>query len=168
MRLGGRWGPQYLGPSLTSGSKHRWSGYVMEPSLDEARSLAFSRRRDNVTINEALSMGHVTGAKCSACGYSKSVSIGGGMLKFREFSTWPVFCDECKTMTSANVMVQPLACLECASESVTKYDADHLVRGGSKTASQWSSDRLTDGDYFCPQCKTYNLHFSEMPLMLFD
>ena len=89
------------------------------------------------------------------------------MLSFQEFSTWPVFCTKCDTMTEANMMASELACLACGSQSVTKYDADHLVRGGSQTVSEWRPNRLTDGDYFCPGCKTYNLHFQQRAVAVF-
>jgi hypothetical protein len=52
--------------------------------------------------SEVATVGHVTNAECSACGYSKSVRIGGGMRTFEQFATWPIFCGACNTMTEAN------------------------------------------------------------------
>jgi hypothetical protein len=69
-------------------------------------------------------------------------------------------------MTEANVAAIPLACVECSSLSVTKYQ--NLAKGGSRPVAQAWSDVLTDGDYLCPKCRTYNLHFGEIPGILFD
>ena len=113
-------------------------------------------------------MGHVTEAHCNSCGYSRSVSIGGTRSSFQEYSTWPVYCTSCRDMTSTNTRVEPLTCLQCQSTEVTKYDAHNLVQGGSDQVSQWGSDNLTNGKYFCPKCKKNELRFSSMPSMFFD
>ena len=110
-------------------------------------------------------MGQVTEASCKSCGYFRSVSIGGVRSESR--SSWPVYCDACQTMRTANVRCVPLACDYCHSEHVTKYDARTLVIGGTETVSEWSPDRLTDGLYFCPKCEKHELKFSH-PVAFFD
>jgi len=70
-------------------------------------------------------------------------------------------------MTSANTRGFFLRCSTCGSFRVQKYDADNLVKGGSKFVSEWGSDRITDGAYFCPSCEKYEMRF-DAPLVLFD
>ena len=113
-------------------------------------------------------MGKVTSASCKSCGYFKYVRIGGSMASWSKNSSWPVYCDDCQAMTSTNLQSMPLTCEQCDSASVTKYDAHHLVTGGTRALVSWFLDQITDGLYFCPQCEKHQLEFSHSSLMFFD
>ena len=113
-------------------------------------------------------MGQVTLVSCKSCSYFKHVRIGGSMASWSKNSSWPVYCDDCQTMTSTNLQSLPLACEHCDSASVTKYDEHNLVIGGTRALVSWFSDQITDGLYFCPRCEKHELAFSQSSLMFFD
>ena len=113
-------------------------------------------------------MGKVTSAACKSCGYFKYVRIGGSKASWTKHSSWPVYCDDCQTMTSTNLQSTPLACQDCDSVSVTKYDEHHLVIGGASWLFSWFSDKISDGLYFCPQCEKHELAFNRYSHSIFD
>ena len=112
-------------------------------------------------------MGSILDGHCRTFGFSARVTIGGGMMDFDHDSRWPVYCEACDTLRSANTTQSPLTCRTCGSDRVTKYDSTHLVEGGSGTVASWGEDKLTDGNYWCPACKTHALQFSR-PHVWFD
>lgn len=111
-------------------------------------------------------MGSACEANCTACGYTKSVTIGGARSDFATRSFWPIFCEQCAAMTHANIAVSPLSCCDCGSQHVAEY-GDNLCRGGRHSVQRWFDRELTDGDYLCPECRTYTLRFSASGI-LFD
>jgi hypothetical protein len=113
-------------------------------------------------------LGNIIDAHCTACNYKSSVTIGGTMRDFQTHSSWPIFCQDCGDMTSTNTMAEPLVCLKCRSPRITKYDAHHLVEGGTREVAGWFSDHLTDGRYLCPACRKQTLRFDPQPSVFFD
>lgn len=90
------------------------------------------------------------------------------MSDFMHHSSWPIYCDACDDMTSANLVSDPLRCGSCGSEKITKYDRTHLVRGGKVEIDSWGKDTISDGNYLCPRCKQYSLRFGGDNIAIFD
>lgn len=90
------------------------------------------------------------------------------MASYRTHSAWPVYCQTCDDITTANVLSEPLACRKCNSSAVTKYDDKNLVKGGTRNIISGWDDHITDGNYFCPKCKNHALRFKEYPDINYD
>jgi hypothetical protein len=114
-------------------------------------------------------MGSSVDAQCK-CGYEAlGLLIGGGMSNFTTFCSFPVFCKNCQQLQLTNLLAKHPDCPHCQSREIVAYDEDELQQApGNNIVTSWNvSDRLgrilqlTDGEYFCPLCKEFNLRFEE-------
>lgn len=118
-------------------------------------------------------MGLSVNAQCD-CGFQATdLLIGGSMMNFMTFCSFPVFCKACQNLRMANVLSKPLECPECHSQDVITYDHEELKQseGGHIVVSWNVSDRLgrtlqlTGDKYLCPLCKRFTLTFEDGGLM---
>ena len=106
-------------------------------------------------------MGMSSDAHCFACGYDTGLFLGAGMSNHHTHAAWPVKCNQCKEVTTANYKSQPLICSECNSPNVVPYSDENLWLGDGENDSmlQWWDLKLTNGHYCCPRCGKYELKF---------
>lgn len=122
-----------------------------------------------------VNMGSIISAACTNCGFEDDrVVIGGGLKTFKEHSAWPVNCQECKTLRSANIVREPLACSTCGSTRITIYgsrvqrQAKSSFEENDMPAASWGDYQLKSGPHMCPRCSTEGLVFQRGPSMFFD
>lgn len=132
--------------------------------------MRFGQLTINRLLDKALevNLGNTITAKCKKCEFSQSITIGGTRSSFQTHSYWPIYCSHCEDIISTNIRNIPLKCDDCNSTDVTKYDATHLVKGGTSEVSRAWDDILTDGDYFCPKCKEFSVKFIRLSGIYFD
>jgi Zn finger protein HypA/HybF involved in hydrogenase expression len=84
------------------------------------------------------------------------------MSNHRTHAAWPVKCNQCKEVTTANFESQPLSCEECHGLDVIPYTDKNLSLGDGENGSMlhWGNLNLTNGRYCCPRCGKYELKFS--------
>jgi ribosomal protein S27AE len=104
-------------------------------------------------------MGTSTDAHCYNCGYDAFLMLGSGMVNYATYAAWPVTCNQCKGVTTANFKKRPLACGKCKSVNVLPFDSEKLWRGDGEVTERWGELELTDGHYRCPECGEYELRF---------
>jgi Zn finger protein HypA/HybF involved in hydrogenase expression len=75
------------------------------------------------------------------------------------YAAWPICCDRCKAVTTANFRSLPLECEECRSTKVLAFDDPTLWKGDGIPSVGWDELELTDGHYRCPKCGKYELRF---------
>lgn len=129
-------------------------------------------------------MGHDVIANCE-CGFEGHSLIGCGMMhceprinnrglvEYINFCCFPVLCRQCHTFQEANLGVKTLRCKKCNSRKVLVYDhPDLCARKGPQIVSDWNPQGLeghtlvlTDGDYLCPKCGKFTLHFMDGGMM---
>jgi hypothetical protein len=58
------------------------------------------------------------------------------------------------------------SCRRCKSSDVVAYDSEELMKVKGKQVESWNMQKqlgrilvLTDGKYYCPSCKTYEMTF---------
>lgn len=112
---------------------------------------------------------HSTDAHCFSCGYDRPLMVGSLMSNFDEYSAWPVLCERCKEITTANHKATPLTCEVCKSSSVLRID--HPANWLGDRIDEWGevvpvspSLRTSDvpsllGHYKCPYCGKFDLRF---------
>ena len=113
-------------------------------------------------------MGSAVKATCK-CGYEETFMIGGGMQNFHTFCAFPVLCKKCKAIVTANLLAQPLCCPACESSEIVPYDDKELrKRKGRHCVAEWGIKeqlgrklQLTDGLYYCPNCDSFDLTFTQ-------
>ncbi len=106
-------------------------------------------------------MGKSTDAHCFECGYDTQLFLGAGMLNHDTYAAWPVKCNECLEVSTANYISEPLICSKCQSTNVIPYTDENLWLGDGDNDSllQWGGLILTDGHYCFPRCRKYELKF---------
>ena len=106
-------------------------------------------------------MGFSSDAHCFACGYDTGLFLGAGMENNHTYAAWPVKCNECKEVVTANFKSEPLSCEECHGSDVIPYTDKTLSLGDGDNESMlyWSGLKLTNGRYCCPRCGKYELKF---------
>jgi hypothetical protein len=104
-------------------------------------------------------MGSSTDAHCFACGYDTFLMLGGGMANFTTYAAWPVSCNVCSAITTANYKQSPLVCVECKSTNVIPMTDPQEWKGDGETIENWSDLTLTNGHYRCPKCGEFELRF---------
>ncbi len=101
-------------------------------------------------------MGSTVSAKCD-CGYHKSnLRIGGGMMNFQSFCSFPFYCKGCQSLVTVNLLSRTPKCPECKSTEVLAYDNQGLRKQkGKNVVANWNAAgklgrrlKLTDGKYF--------------------
>ena len=111
-------------------------------------------------------MGSAVTAVCK-CGYEKDFMIGGGMMDFMEVCHFPCLCKKCEAVVDVNIMVSPPICSVCKDSGVVPYDNEELILElGEEEVASWNMEeklgrevKLTDGKYYCPNCKEFHLTF---------
>jgi hypothetical protein len=112
-------------------------------------------------------MGQKVAAKCS-CGYiAINIAIGGELATFNRWCAFPAYCNCCHTLVTVNLLENTVCCPTCGSHEIMPYDHKDLLRSeGENVVAWWNvSDKLgrvlmlTDGQYFCPVCRQFNLTF---------
>jgi hypothetical protein len=83
-------------------------------------------------------MGSSTDAHCYSCGYDVFLMLGGGMANHTTFAAWPVTCENCNGVTTANFKLFPLACLKCGS--ITFYRS--MMLGSGRAMASPRSNRV--------------------------
>lgn len=109
-------------------------------------------------------MGSSTDAHCFACGYDTFLMIGGGMANWTTYAAWPVSCNTCKAVTTANFKELPLICEECGSHDVISPTDLQWWKGDSDVIQSWNlmsgnGLMLTNGHYRCSNCGQFELRF---------
>ena len=113
-------------------------------------------------------MGSAVIAVCK-CGYEENFMIGSGSMDFNEVCYFPCLCKKCNGAVGVNLLDSSPTCPICKDNAVIPYDKEELIleRGQDEVAS-WNveeqvgrSVKLTDGKYYCPYCKEYNLTFRD-------
>jgi ribosomal protein S27AE len=104
-------------------------------------------------------MGSSTDAHCYNCGYDVFLMLGGGMSNYTTYAAWPVTCNNCHAVTTANFKQLPLSCTKCESTDVLAFDSAESWKGDGETIESWGELRLTSGHYRCPRCGEHELRF---------
>jgi ribosomal protein S27AE len=102
-------------------------------------------------------MGFSSDAHCFACGYDTVLLLGANRAIHRTYAAWPVSCESCAAVTTANFKEKPLTCAKCHS-IVVQPMTDHWKGDGEET-EMWGHLKLTDGHYRCPKCSNFELRF---------
>lgn len=111
-------------------------------------------------------MGQIQSVSC-ACGFSKSVKIGGGMRNHLTNSTFPHYCKTCG-MVDVNVTASPIECPTCHSQEVSAYGVPPIsLASEHNTSVQWGKYGAPRKGNLCPQCQEMTLEFSNN-VMMFD
>lgn len=112
--------------------------------------------------------GMVVKGHCAACGYDTGgLSLFGGRANFQSVCMFPVLCSDCGKLETVNLLDARAACRQCPKSPMIAYD-DPRLRGaaGSREVASWNLDKLgrslvlTDGAYYCPACRGYELRFT--------
>ena len=112
--------------------------------------------------------GSIVTAKCDVCGYdSGRLFIFGGKANFKTVCKFPAYCVNKKTLVLVNLMADKLESQACPGQIPVPYTDPQMVQNpGTKTIASWNLPepkntqiRLTDGDYFCPNCGKFYLRF---------
>jgi hypothetical protein len=99
------------------------------------------------------------------CGYSKSVTIGGGMRNFQTDSRFPYYCDSCG-LVEVNIQAQPLACPSCQSQDLIRYGLAPVSLPDQGIPSvQWGRYEACRTGHLCPKCKQMTLEFKSTDIM---
>ncbi len=112
--------------------------------------------------------GSIVRAKCDVCGYdSGGLFLFGGRGNFKTVCNFPAYCANKKSLVLVNLLADKLESPACPGQTLVPYtDPQMIQKPGTKTIASWNlpepQDKqieLTDGDYFCPNCKKFHLHF---------
>ena len=112
--------------------------------------------------------GSIVTAKCESCGYdSGGLFLFGGKANFKTVCRFPAYCANKKSLVLVNLMDEKLESQACPDQIPVPYtDPQMFQNPGTKTIASWNLPepknkqvKLTDGDYFCPNCEKFNLHF---------
>jgi DNA-directed RNA polymerase subunit RPC12/RpoP len=101
------------------------------------------------------------------CGYeTDNLLLGGGMHSFKTYFGFPYFCNSCRSLFVGNYLNKEQLCPECLSKETVIYSGDSLCHSTGKDIFNWRIDdkkilTLTEGDYFCTNCSTFELHFGK-------
>jgi len=108
-------------------------------------------------------MGFSTDAHCFACGYDTALRLGGGMSNHATYAAWPVICQTCSAVTTANYKQASLICEQCELGNVISVTDPRATAGDGEVVEQWGFGRdcltLTNGHYRCPKCNATELRF---------
>ena len=115
-------------------------------------------------------MGSYVTAECT-CGYERDIAIGGGMEDFETYCSFPIYCASCNNLSVTNVLDKSIRCAHCTSVDVKLYDDDSLIDEKGQAVCSWYAGGqlnrklvLTNGNYLCPKCEGFALHFEDSGL----
>ena len=104
-------------------------------------------------------MGSSVQAFCP-CGVVEEIMIGGGMLDYETYCSFPCYCEKCHSLIEANLLVKQLRCPKCRSTKMIPYGDPRLMgEPGENVVESWGERSLTDGTYKCPECEKMTLRF---------
>ncbi len=112
--------------------------------------------------------GSIVTAKCDACGYeSGPLFIFGGRANFKTVCRFPAYCSHKKELILVNLLADEPESRNCPGQRPVPYTDPQLIQNpGSKIIASWNLPSpkhkqvmLNDGNYFCPNCKKFQLHF---------
>ena len=114
-----------------------------------------------------LAAGTLVSAACS-CGYSRpSLPLFGGFANFKTVCLFPGLCQATGQLVLFNVLDPMARPRDCPHGDITSYADPALApQGPGETVASWNIAQknmtltLTDGGYYCPQCKRKTLHFT--------
>lgn len=89
------------------------------------------------------------------------------MMDFTTTCYFPCLCENCEEVVQGNLLSRRPRCPTCGTTRLISYDDSRLIsKRGLNDIAEWNmQDRLgrilviTDGNYYCPQCKSSNLRF---------
>ena len=81
------------------------------------------------------------------------------------YEAWPVVCEDCAAVTTANFIEEPLVCKQCDGSTVTQIFDKRNWRGDGESVVSWNGRHLTNGHYRCPSCGEFELRFAHGDLM---
>lgn len=119
---------------------------------------------------DSVHAGSIVTAKCDNCGYdSGSLFLFGGKANFRTVCKFPAYCANKKTLILVNLIANKLESQSYPCQSPVLYTDPVMVKKpGINTVASWNLPELknkeimlTDGDYFCPTCGQFKLHFRQ-------
>lgn len=117
-------------------------------------------------------MGSSANVSCAACGYTAVVTIGGGMDTYKVFLGWPVRCDGCRSVATANLREKPIKCLSCNSCRVVPYGEIRVPMewksGGESPMFECFEHVYYEKTHECPRCLKKSLKFNVSRTILFD
>jgi hypothetical protein len=88
-------------------------------------------------------MGSLAHCKCMNCSYSRSFFVGGLRSTFATDSPWPIRCQNCREITTANYRVPQLVCNQCGSKEVIHMeDSSGWIGDGEITLYDWFGAEL--------------------------
>lgn len=109
-------------------------------------------------------MGQIQNVEC-ACGYRRSVTIGGGMRNFQTDSRFPHYCKTCG-LVDVNVKAMPLQCPSCQAQDIVQYGLPPVsLPGDGHPSVQWDNYGAYRTGNLCPQCQQMTLEFKEITMM---
>ena len=113
-------------------------------------------------------MGTSTDAHCYSCGYDELLLIGSGRSDMHTNLQWPVRCNGCVGITTANWKISPLKCNACGSTDVAALDTPKDLRDeGTGYGATWGLMQLKVGRYRCPKCADFQMKIGTNPLRRF-
>jgi hypothetical protein len=102
-------------------------------------------------------MATIFNANCK-CGYEAQIFVGGTRATARTGTYHsPALCRECGKLSSSKFGLDSPTCALCQSTKIVSYDDPEL-----RAASSEEHIELTNGIYYCPQCKDFGLSFKDV------
>jgi ribosomal protein S27AE len=113
-------------------------------------------------------MGSIRKVSCP-CGFKSSAKIGGGMRDFREYSTFPFYCEKCG-LVDVNITKDELSCPKCNSTEVKQYGIPPISEPPiTKLGSiAWGNYEAELKDHLCPSCGKNTMEFLSAGEIMFD
>jgi hypothetical protein len=112
--------------------------------------------------------GSIVKAKCDVCGYnSGGLFLFGGRANFKTVCNFPAYCANKKDLVLVNLLADKLESPDCPGQAPMLYTDPQMIQNpGTKAIASWNLNelkneqvKLTNGDYFCPNCGKFGLHF---------
>lgn len=113
-------------------------------------------------------MGTSTDAHCYACGYDDMQLIGSGRTDMETNLRWPIICNHCQRVTTANLKASIPRCNKCESSDLSALDDPANFRGdGGAVAVRWGKMELRDFSFLCPKCSAFEMRMGTNPTQRF-
>lgn len=109
-------------------------------------------------------MGQIQSASC-ACGFSSTITVGGGMRDFQTNAPFPHYCKTCG-LVNANMQADPIACPTCQSQEVIAYGQPPIsLPSEGRPGVEWGGYKAPRTGNLCPKCKEMTLEFEPATIM---